>query len=334
MELANLSPFSAERFVMIDSQGEERLVVVVKATFDLTQTPMRLHDEQAPIEFADQYYEQPGTSSIKMAGDLAATKPGIDIVLSGSAYSTKQDRHQVDVRLKAGPMDKVVRVFGDRRWKKSFGTYLATSPEPFDRLPLQWERSFGGTDASNPDAPVSELRNPIGVGFRGKDSQLPLADTLLPNLENPQKLIGGYWDKVPPAGFGFVSPHWEPRLRYAGTYDEVWQSNRAPLLPDDFDPRFYQSAPVDQIIDDELVPGTPVDVENASPTGRMVLSIPHTRFEVIVKASNERSVLPMKLDTLVINGDDEQAWATWRGSMSVHGKIYALEWIKIAETGA
>jgi hypothetical protein len=39
------------------------------------------------------------------------------------------------------------------------------------------------------------------------------------------------------AGFGFISPHWQPRAGLAGTYDASWQASRAPLLPVDFDRR-------------------------------------------------------------------------------------------------
>lgn len=36
------------------------------------------------------------------------------------------------------------------------------------------------------------------------------------------------------------------RAALGGTYDAAWQSRRAPLLPEDFDPSYWQSAPVDQ----------------------------------------------------------------------------------------
>lgn len=36
---------------------------------------------------------------------------------------------------------------------------------------------------------------------------------------------------------------WQPRLRYAGTYDQHWMDERLPFLPEDFDLRYFQSAP-------------------------------------------------------------------------------------------
>jgi hypothetical protein len=40
-----------------------------------------------------------------------------------------------------------------------------------------------------------------------------------------------------------------PRRRYAGTYDANWQKDVFPFLPEDFDDRYNQCAPVDQQID-------------------------------------------------------------------------------------
>ncbi len=56
--------------------------------------------------------------------------------------------------------------------------------------------------------------------------------------------IGSASDKPPPAGVGYV-PAWHPRATFAGTYDEAWRKKRAPYLPADFAPRFFQAAPQD-----------------------------------------------------------------------------------------
>lgn len=51
-------------------------------------------------------------------------------------------------------------------------------------------------------------------------------------------------DGVP--GFGPVARHWPARARLGGTYDAAWQRSRAPLLPADLDPVYWQAAPADQ----------------------------------------------------------------------------------------
>jgi len=56
-----------------------------------------------------------------------------------------------------------------------------------------------------------------------------------------------------PWPFGPVARSHPSRLQYAGTYDEYWQQERMPLLPEDFDPRFNQCAPRQQLLDGYLV---------------------------------------------------------------------------------
>jgi hypothetical protein len=43
-----------------------------------------------------------------------------------------------------------------------------------------------------------------------------------------------------PVDFGPLEPSWQPRLRFAGAYDEVERESRHPRLRGDFDYRFYQ----------------------------------------------------------------------------------------------
>ncbi len=45
-----------------------------------------------------------------------------------------------------------------------------------------------------------------------------------------------------PQGFAPLPPVWRPRQRHAGRYDDDWLARKHPLLPDDFDYRFYQYA--------------------------------------------------------------------------------------------
>src|SRR5690606_38106709 len=85
------------------------------------------------------------------------------------------------------------------------------------------------------------------------------------NLEHAHALLRDPSDRPPPAGFGFVGPHWEPRARHAGTYDEAWQQARMPLLPTDFDRRFFNAVPADQTAPGFVRGDEPVVIANASP---------------------------------------------------------------------
>ena len=112
-----------------------------------------------------------------------------------------------------------------------------------------YERAFGGTDRSRVKDGIleSEPRNPAGTGFLGKKTALPIDGVKLPNLEDPKDLISSSRSRPKPMGFGPLAPDWEPRRSFVGTYDEAWQKNRAPYLPNDFNPRFFNAAPADLV---------------------------------------------------------------------------------------
>lgn len=329
MELINLTSYAARPLLLMDLQDRESLVVVVKATFDLRGGAVRPHDEQEPVHLGDAYHGEPGESSVKAAGDAVVVKPAADVVLVGSAYTRPGTRHYVDVRLRFGALEKYVRVFGNRWWRSSGGVAYADAPEPFERMPLVWERAYGGTDDTVPDGPESYAHNPVGVGFRGRSTARPIVGMPLPNLEDPYRPIRAPGERQQPASFGFVAPGWQPRASWTGTYDDAWQTERAPLLPRDFDPRFFQCAPPDQIQPGEPVPGTPVEVDNASPGGRLAFQLPDARPAVTVNVAGERHALVPRCDTVVIDGDAERLIMVWRASLPVQGRVYAVEWIRV-----
>ena len=128
------------------------------------------------------------------------------------------------MRLKLEAIDKTVRVTGDRVFVHTATGVRPTRPAPFLRLPLSWQRAYGGTDAPGGEW---EARNPVGVGFAVDPHRL--VGQPAPNFE-----YAGERGRLP-AGFGPVARHWQPRVRYAGSYDDAWSRDRDPLLPRDFD---------------------------------------------------------------------------------------------------
>src|SRR3712207_9360361 len=72
---------------------------------------------------------------------------------------------QMDVRVSVGPASKTVRVFGDRVWDAGPAGAATKWVAPFERMPLVWERAFGGADQTD-RGPTADPRNPVGTGFR------------------------------------------------------------------------------------------------------------------------------------------------------------------------
>ncbi|MDG9668042.1 DUF2169 domain-containing protein [Hahella sp. CR1] len=323
-EITNKTPFVVEPLYLNDEEFVPVLTLVVKATYDIVgNQQLRLADEQAPLCLAGEYWGEPGESSLKYEPECVYFKPAADIVLIGHAYPERKNDASVKVGIRVGPARKIVQVFGDRQWTMGPSHPIATAPAPFEKIPLIYERAFGGKDPRGDDGEKisQESRNPMGVGYRD-----PLEDfeegVPLPNLENPDDLIRAYNDAPAPVGFGFIEGHWEPRIKYAGTYDETWEKTRRPLLPFDFNKKFYNAASPGLVLDGYLAGNEEVTIVNASPRGRLQFFLPNLPApECHVQLQGGAGVLRDKgeLDTLIVNTDEHKVFLIWRCVIPLNG---------------
>src|SRR5262249_31964755 len=161
-------------------------------------------EQQLPINPSGTFHGEPGESSYRYEPETAFFKSSTDVCLLGHAWPPLRPATEVTVRLHAGLLRQTARVIGDRYWIKSLGVISMTPPEPFEQLPLTYERAFGGWDRSHPDPNrhMFELRNPLGTGFRSKHGTFE-EGLRLPNLEDPRDLIREHGQTVSPIGFGF-----------------------------------------------------------------------------------------------------------------------------------
>jgi hypothetical protein len=186
-------------------------------------------------------------------------------------------------------------------------------------MPLVWERAFGGSDQTEKGI-VAEPRNPVGTGFRASNSLQPLGGFPLPNIEDPTAPISGWKDTPPPAGFGPVGGHWLPRASFAGTYDTEWQNNRAPFLPNDFDPRYCQIAPFGLVTPTHLVGGELVELRGASPSGVMRFTLPTVGVRATYRVDSSSEVRAALLDTVIIEPDSGHLTMVWRAALACDKK--------------
>jgi hypothetical protein len=335
--VTNLTPFSLEPLFVSDEEGRPLLVPVVKAAFTIgPRGGLAVAEKQVPVNMAGQFWGDPDNSSYKYEPECAFIKPATDVVLIGHAHAPKTRTTEIDVRLRVGPLDKTVHVVGDRMWVKGMLSVSATEPRPFERVPLIWERAFGGWDRSHPDPTkhTFEPRNPVGIGIAQKHGNLE-AGIPLPNLEDPKRLLRGYGDTPPPAGFGFTGPSWQPRAKYAGTYDEKWMNERMPLLPKDFDRRFFNAAAPGLVAPGYLKGNEPVAIDNVLPTGTLTFNLPGVPApEVLValqRGADQRLVT--QLDTIIINTDEKLLFLIWRAHLVVRNGPHDVRAIKITVAG-
>ena len=324
LQLVNHTPLAATIAVFPNRDAIDTLYVVLKATFDLSPR-WRLSDEQVSPVLVDQYHGEPGASSLLYASELHVGKAGTDVVLVGQCHAP-QPVAEAAVVVAAAERKKVVRVMGDRQWLP--GGF--SSPEPFLAMPLLFERAFGGAHAAAPDEPVlAEERNPVGVGFRGLRSSSDLHGTALPNLEDPRYALRSLGDRPPPACFAFTAPGWLPRRAFAGTYDEHWQRRRAPYLPLDFDGRFFNAASPELTFERFLQGGESIEVLGASPHGPVRFRVPQLALELAVQLPGRAEKPPLRLDTVLIEPDDNRVCLSLRAELPCDKQVLRVERITI-----
>jgi hypothetical protein len=332
LQLDNRTPFEAERAVLLDLDGSEIWVVAVKATFEFRNGEPVLAGKQEPVCLVDEYYGEPGVSSMRYESELTFRKPGTDVVINGHAYSPGgKPAKELDVVIGVNNRRKVIRVRGDRFWRQSLVGLTASSPQPFEKIPLIYERAFGGTDTSDEDPRKhgAESRNPVGTGFAVSSSALK--DRPLPNLEDPSTEIRNLLGRPKPVGIGFICKHWEPRRRYTGTCDQDYIENRLPLYPLDFDLRFFQGANPDWIFTPHLRGGESVELENMTPDGYLAFQLPRTLPGFRTLLSGKWIPHRATLGTVVIEPDVPRVLMTWQTFLPCHRRTFELETTRIFE---
>ena len=323
-QVDNRTPFAAERGWVRDRDGAEIWLVAVKATFDiLADGSTQVSKEQPPVLRLPEHHGEPGKSSIKYDADLVLTKKTTDVILVGHAYAPEGSTvTHTDVGLKVGPIQKVLRVFGERTW----GSLGASAPQAFEKMPLVYENAFGGVDARSktPDKDW-DWRNPVGTGFVVAGGHA--TGLRLPNVEDPEHLIGSWRDKPAPAGFGAIANHWQPRLGFAGTYDDHWMKTRQPLLAEDLDDRHFQCAPADQQAPGFLRGGEPVVLLNLHPRGRIQFNLPklYFGFETRFYDGSRELHKNRRLHTVILEPDFLRVSLVWHSALPCHFKVQKLE---------
>ncbi|MCH9684673.1 MAG: DUF2169 domain-containing protein [Deltaproteobacteria bacterium] len=318
--IENNTAFFADALHLVDEEFEPWLTLVVKATFDVQPGgTLAVSAEQQPVKTAGEFQDpEAEISSYRYEPEVAPIKLATDVAFVGHAHAPKARTNQMDIGFQVGALVKSLRVVGERMWFRSLGELNLTSPQPFERMPICYERAFGGWDHSVPEEGKHsfEPRNPVGRGYhsrRGKAREGVYA----PNIEDLRHPIQSQYDTPPPAGLGFISPNWQPRVGFAGTYDDAWQENRFPLLPTDFDRRFHNAASPGLLAKGFLRGDENVHTVGLSPEGRMSFRLPgvpppSVRVSLVDSTDHRPQA---NLDTVIVDLDDRKLFMLWRASM-------------------
>ena len=261
----------------------------------------------------------------------------------------------------SGPLllHKELLITAPRRWEKNrLGQWRLSAPlASVTRLPLRYEAAYGGDcriAADDPDgrrikpeqrltqeqrnahpdgpdgAPLAQAAcesNPLGQGFAPPWYLQAKAVTTLtaPQIDDPRSPLTAFGQEAPPQGFGLIARTWQPRLRHAGTYAPDWFEERWPDLPEDFDPAFWNGAHPDLQMP-YLSGEEHIRLTRLTPDGSLRFRLPGTLPPVqIVREDGGRGSEALRLDTLIIEPDEDRVVIVWRAAIPTLPEILQLE---------
>jgi hypothetical protein len=339
MELVNTTNLVAGYTMATDKTGRESLVVVAKGTIGIPDRPdseLALLDEQVPLVTGDIFTGEPGFSAPLYETDFAPGKPRCDVLLNGSACAPGgQPTERVRVGLRVGSMTKAFEVVGNRVWGHAGGIISAGRPEPFTKMPISYDNAFGGVDKAYEDPALQRtyLPNHAGKGFFANLDPWVFGGKPLPNTEELDRPVTQPSGNYTPMSFGPLARGWQHRIRWAGTYDARWLEHQFPFLPEDFDTRYFQSAPDDQQIDHPRG-GEEVVLYNLTPQGRTSFRLPGDLSLPVVFTGRDGSAtdVPAVLDTVLLEPDVSRFMLCWRASLPLRRNIREVRQVTVGHT--
>jgi hypothetical protein len=345
MEFTNTTPVPAKLEVAAPPGTTSRIgMLVAKVTFKFDLLGRAEMDTQAPLPLLDKDQETP--LGILPSDSAARRGPRFEVILLGNAYPTRRPGPVVKVSLVVGKERRELMVFGDRVWMGIPPNRCAiTQPAPFDKMPLVYERAFGGTVPVHVDRDtVVDIREPINPRGKGFDAEpqanglchtlrapqgfpvLPKTPRALPNLEDPRALIARFADKPDPVGWGATPmdtaiSHFKfvraesakvMEAQNKGGFDaEKYMADAAARGKDDPDRWLYRAHP-DWIIDRPGA-GAAVVMENLLPDVRQLqFALPQLRVVADYTLSGREGKRDLLPQVLVLLPEEKRFYMIYR----------------------
>jgi hypothetical protein len=317
--IVNRTAFEVALVTAHHPDGMDRGVVVVKASYDFGRAPeLVLCQAQQAVRLADEHHGDPHETSVRAEAETAPGKLGTDVMMVGDVVAPAGTTC-LDLSLEAGPLTHQVRIWGDRVWQRHDKGHRPGPPQPFERMPLRYERAFGGCDRRSTTSVHCDERNPLGVGFLDASNGNDAADRPLPNIEDLESPLSDPFGRPPLAGFGVIGRSWKPRRDWAGG-----DSGKV-------DPRFFSAAPMALQHSAHFVGNEPIRIRGVAPRETIAFALPRHPLVLEASVARERSEQRMALDTVFIDLDARRLELVYRASVICPRSLWHLEWVRISE---
>lgn len=301
MQLINDTAWEARLFTGAIDEQQLGAWLVARATFTVdaargTLTPSAV---RWPV-----LHEPVATRYGTFPSDNHPRHRGCDLVILGSARC-RRPTTSTTASFRVGDFERSIDVIGDRRWvRDGRGALVASAPEPFTRMPLDWSRAFGG----RPEAHGESFAHPLNPDGRGACvDEAAVEGSPLPNLEDPSERIRAWSDSPTPAAWGPVA-----RATPWQMADGVKRAGRA-LTPEEFDAHVRGLTPAGAV-PRNVAPGARGDeqVRVALGDDRWEFALPGWSLRVDVRLGEERVALRTSLAGLWFLADTQLLVVTFR----------------------
>ena len=333
MEIVNKTPFQPFVFEFQDQDKDDHFIVIVRGTFKIENgSPLVPCQEQSPIVTADEYQGEPLKSPLQRESDLCPVKLNTDVFVIGDAVAPGQGAKSWTTAVQIDGRRTELKIFGPRNWERlPLVGWKLTEPKTVQRVSLDYSHAFGGTITERDGNEVSFPGNPIGKGFstaetRSRDTLIPAPQIECPN--NPIIQIG---EEYAPKCFAPIPRAWPQRLQLAGTYDDAWLENKWPVMPDDFDPYFFNAAHPELQLENDLKGGERFRLEGFHNSGPVEFKIPDYKLIAEIVDEFGTATVGCSLDTVEIDTRTWQVGMVWRASDL---KLNPVEKVNLSMTGS
>jgi hypothetical protein len=109
---------------------------------------------------------------------------------------------------------------------------------------------------------------------------------------------------------------------------------RSPMLPLDFDERYFNGAHPDLTAKKYFRGGEPVEIVNASSQGTLRFSLPQIKPKVaVISTTLEWTYVEPQFDTLILEPDPSRIIMVWRATKIMNGHLHKVGLIRVTADG-
>lgn len=236
----------------------------------------------------------------ELDGEGPFLREGVDLILLGNAHPPKPGATALSVSIRAGALRHEIAVFGDRSWTRVGPRLVPSRPQPFDVMPLTWERAYGGK-ARVEAGEMPYAPNPQGRGFYMDAAQAEGGP--LPNLEDPEQLIRTPSDQPIPRCPAPCTRDSSLRMLRAAKFDMDRPIPRVAELR----PAYFNNAHPALILSDAPHAGEEFEFTHVRPGGLPLrFALPALDFHVYVQLEDRPYLFPAHLESVLVLAEQER----------------------------